>query len=503
MSNLFIKKPLSVIIKQSESSKNSLVRTFNAFSLIMLGVGAILGAGLFIRTAAAAADNAGPSVTLGFVLAGIGSAFAGLCYAEFASRIPIAGSAYTYSYATMGEFVAWIIGWDLVLEYGLGAATVGIAWSQYLNKMLGYVQIDGQPLLIPYEWSHSPFQSELDAAGVMHHGIMNVPALAIIVLMTIILLRGISGSAIINSLIVAAKVAIVILFVFFGWQFINPANHTPYIPSAGVYVDSQGIEHNFGGILGILGAAGVVFFAFIGFDAISTAAQETVNPKKNMPIGILGSLAICTLLYILFSYVLTGVASTEDFRYAGMEASVTYAIQTYMTGYGWLAKFVTMAILIGLTSVLLVLLMGQSRIFYSMSKDGLVPKLFSDIHPQYKTPFKSNILFMFFVGPLAAFVPGNIVGNMTSIGTLFAFVLVCAGIIVLRRTNPHLSTGQFKTPFVPFVPLAGIIVCGTMIYGLGYLNWLRLLVWMLIGFIVYFGYGRYHSVLNNTYNVNQ
>lgn len=496
MTNIFAKKPLNEMMKLAEEDHHNLKRTLSAFSLIMMGIGAIIGAGLFIRTAAAAADHAGPSVTIAYLLAGTGCAFAGLCYAEFASRIPIAGSAYTYSYATLGELVAWIIGWDLVLEYALGGATVAIAWSQYLNKLLSYIQVNGQSLSFSYEWSHSPFQSALDASGIRHDGIMNIPAVVSIFLITSLLIRGISLSAFINNVIVIIKVAIVILFILLGWQFINPANHTPFIPPPTIYVDNLGLSHHFGGISGILGAAGVVFFAFIGFDAISTAAQETINPKKNMPIGILGSLIICTILYILFSFVLTGIANTNDFRYAGKEASITYAIQTYMIGYEWLAKLVTVAILIGLSSVLLVLLMALSRIFYSMSRDGLLPKMFSDIHSRFRTPYKSNLLFAFAIAVLAAFVPGDVVGNMTSIGTLFAFALVCAGIIVLRRMNPADLAGQFKTPFVPLVPLLGIFVCGIMIYGLGYLNWLRLFIWLLIGLVIYFSYSRFHSKIN-------
>ncbi len=446
---------------------------------------------MFVRTAAAAANNAGPAVTLGFVVAAIGCALAGLCYAEFASMIPIAGSAYTYSYATMGEFMAWIIGWDLVLEYAIGAATVSIAWSEYLNKLLGYIGMH-----IPYEWTHSPFEKMIDASGIASHGIMNIPALFIILLLSLLLIRGTKESAYVNGIIVIAKVSIVVLFIAFGWSYINPVNHHPFIPPAQIIQDDQGISHNYGGILGILGAAGVVFFAFIGFDAVSTAAQVAKNPKKDMPIGILGSLAICTVLYILFAYVLTGVASVDDFRHAGKEASVAYAIQTYMTGYGWLAKLVTVAILAGFSSVILVMLLGQSRVFYSMSRDGLVPKIFSELHPKYKTPYKSNLLFFVFVGLFAAFVPGDIVGDMTSIGTLFAFILVCAGVMILRKKHPEIKR-EFKTPFVPFVPILGMLVCGAMIYGLGWTNWTRLFIWLAIGFVIYFLYSRKHSKLRN------
>lgn len=488
MSNLTRKKSLTQLMADhgEGSGEHTLKRTLTAASLIFLGIGAIIGAGLFVRTAAAAANNAGPAVTLGFIVAGIGCALAGLCYAEFASMIPIAGSAYTYSYATMGELVAWIIGWDLVLEYALGAATVGIAWSEYLNKLLGYLGMQ-----IPYEWCHSPF--ETSAAGVT--GIMNAPALFIILMLTLLLIKGMKESALVNGLIVIAKVAIVILFIIFGWQFINPANHTPYIPEPSVYTDSQGVPHNFGGIMGILAAAGVVFFAFIGFDAVSTAAQEAKNPKRDMPIGILGSLAVCTVLYILFAHVLTGVATTDDFRHAGREASVAYAIQTYMHGYDWLAKLVTVAILAGFSSVILVMLLGQSRVFYSMSKDGLLPGIFGELHPTFSTPWKSNLILFVFVGLFAAFVPGDIVGDMTSIGTLFAFILVCIGVIIMRKTDPDAVRG-FKTPLVPVVPILGALVCGAMIFGLGLPNWLRLLAWLAIGLVIYFAYGIRHSKLN-------
>jgi APA family basic amino acid/polyamine antiporter len=306
-------------------------------------------------------------------------------------------------------------------------------------------------------------------------------------------------SALVNGLIVITKVTIVVLVIVFGWSFISPANHTPYIPDATIVHDSQGVAHHFGGLQGILGAAGVVFFAFIGFDAVSTAAQEAKNPKRDMPIGILGSLVICTVLYILFAHVLTGVASVEDFRTAGREASVAYAITHHMPGYEWLAKLVTVAILAGFSSVILVMLMGQSRVFYSMSRDGLVPGIFSEVHPKYRTPWKSNLLFFVFVGFFAAFLPEDIVGDMTSIGTLFAFILVCGGVWIMRVRHPQLKR-EFKTPLVPLVPILGIIVCAAMIFGLGWTNWLRLGVWLAIGLVVYFGYGAKHSKLGGSVN---
>jgi APA family basic amino acid/polyamine antiporter len=326
------------------------------------------------------------------------------------------------------------------------------------------------------------------------HGVMNLPAIAILLVLSLLLIRGTKESAFVNTVIVITKVAIVLMVIVIGWGFINPANHTPYIPLASEYTTTEGVTHPYGGIMGILGAAGVVFFAYIGFDAVSTAAQEAKNPKRDMPIGILGSLAICTILYVLFSHVLSGVATVNDFRTAGREASVAFAITKYMTGYAWLAKFVTLAILAGFSSVILVMLYGQSRVFFSMSRDGLVPKLFSDSHPKFKTPWKSNALFFVFTSLFAGFIPEDIVGEMTSIGTLFAFILVCAGVWILRVRRPDLKR-DFTVPVVPLVSILGIVVCGAMIYGLGWTNWLRLIVWLVVGLIFYFAYGKKHSKL--------
>jgi APA family basic amino acid/polyamine antiporter len=487
VAGLFRTKSIESLLADSrQTGEGTLKRTLGPWALVALGIGAIIGAGLFVRTAAAIADRAGPSVTLAFIVAGVGCAFAGLCYAEFASMIPVAGSAYTYSYATMGEFVAWIIGWDLVLEYAVGAATVAIAWSEYLNRVLEWFG-----LRIPYKWSHSPFEFMHDTGT---RGIMNIPAVIILGILTAVLIRGTRESALLNGIIVIVKVSIVLLVIGLGWAFINPANHTPLIPAATTYVTPQGVTHNYGGILGILGAAGVVFFAYIGFDAVSTAAQEAKNPKRDMPIGILGSLVVCTILYVLFSYVLSGVATVEDFRSTGREASVAFAISKYMAGYEWLSRAVTVAILAGFSSVILVMLLGQSRVFYSMSRDGLVPKVFSEVHPTYRTPYKSNLLFFVFTAVFGAFIPGDIVGEMTSIGTLFAFILVCAGVWIMRHRRPDLERG-FTVPALPFVAIAGIVTCGAMIYGLGWTNWLRLLGWLAVGLIFYGAYGRKHSRL--------
>ncbi|MEQ1909717.1 MAG: amino acid permease [Vicinamibacterales bacterium] len=484
--SLFRTKSIDHLLAEHEGGEITLKRTLGAPALVALGIGAIIGAGLFVRTAAAIAERSGPSVTIAFMVAGLGCAFAGLCYAEFASMIPIAGSAYTYSYATMGEFIAWIIGWDLTLEYAVGAATVAIAWSEYFNKVLEYVGLQ-----VPYEWCHSPFEV---MAGTGVHGIMNVPALIILFLLSLLLARGITESAMVNNVIVVTKVAIVIMVIVIGWGFINPANHTPYIPAATTYTTPQGVTHAYGGIMGILGAAGVVFFAFIGFDAVSTAAQEAKNPKRDMPIGILGSLVICTILFVLFAHVLGGVATVEDFRTQGREASVAFAISHYMIGYEWLSKFVTIAILAGFSSVILVMLLGQSRVFFSMSRDGLVPKIFSELHPRFRTPYKANMLFFVLTGLFGAFVPGDVVGEMTSIGTLFAFVLVCAGVWIMRVRRPDVPRG-FTVPALPFVAIAGIVVCGAMIFGLGWTNWVRLIVWLAIGLVIYFTYSKSHSRL--------
>ncbi|MBU6384517.1 MAG: amino acid permease [Planctomycetes bacterium] len=487
--NLFARKTLEELNEEARAQGDgTLKRHLGPVNLILLGIGAIIGAGLFVRTAAAAAGHAGPSVTLSFIVAAVGCALAGMCYAEFSAMTPVSGSAYTYSYATMGELFAWIIGWDLVLEYALGAATVAIAWSQYLNKLIE--SFIGPAYMIPYQFCHSPFESVM-VDGQKISGIVNLPAVFILLILTLILVRGIKESAVFNAIVVSVKVLIVILFIALGWQFINPANHVPFIPEVTTVQDSiTGQEHPFGGIWGILGGAGVVFFAFIGFDAVSTVAQETKKPERDMPIGILGSLIVCTVLYILFSWVLTGIAPYEDFRdpTKGKEASVAYAIQTYMTGYGWLGKFITVAILFGFSSVILVMLLGQSRVFYSMARDGLVPKVFSELHPVFHTPAKSNWIFFVFVSIFAAFIPDSVVGDMTSIGTLFAFALVSIGIIIMRKSDPD-APRPFRTPLVPLVPILAVLVCGSMIAGLGLGNWLRLGVWLAIGMVIYFAYG--------------
>lgn len=477
MSDSFRKKSLEQLL--SAANEKGLKKTLGAGSLVALGIGAIIGAGLFVRTAAASAEAAGPAVTLSFIVAAVGCLFAGLCYAEFAAMIPIAGSAYTYAYATMGEIVAWVIGWALIMEYALGAATVSIAWSEYLNNLLG-----GS---IPYQWCHSPFETSADGVS----GIMNIPALFVLLALSLLLIKGTKESAFVNAIIVFIKVAIVLVFIAIGWGFVKPENHTPYLIPEGIPGHEGVFKHGWGGVLG---GAAIVFFAFIGFDAVSTAAQEAKNPKRDMPIGILGSLAVCTILYILFSHVLTGVANWQEFEKAGKEASVAYAIKTYMIGYGWLGTAVTVAILAGFSSVILVMLMGQSRVFYSMANDGLLPKVFSDLHPKFGTPYKSNMILFVFVGLFAGFVPGSIAGDLTSFGTLLAFVIVSAGIWIMRKSNPELER-PFKAPLVPLVPILGVVVCSGMIIALDTTTLKAAILWMILGFGVYFVYGKKHSKL--------
>lgn len=480
--SLFVRKPMSALMSEAEETgTHTLRRTLGARSLVALGIGAIIGAGLFSITGLAAANNAGPAITISFVVAALGCGFAGLCYAEFASMIPVAGSAYTYSYATMGEFMAWIIGWDLVLEYAVGAATVGISWSRYLVKFL-----EGFDIYLPHSLTVGPWDG----------GVINLPAVFIIVLMSSLLIKGTKESATVNAVIVALKVSVVLIFIFLGWKYINSANYTPYIP------ENAGSFGHFG-FSGIIRAAAIVFFAYIGFDAVSTAAQEAKNPKKDMPIGILGSLAICTILYILFAHVMTGVANYASFAGKDGIAPVALAIEkmghpgvsgVIQPDYPWLNKAILVAILAGYASVILVMLMGQTRVFFSMSKDGLIPKIFSRVNPTTQTPIKSNLLFMLFVSLFAAFVPARVVGEMTSIGTLFAFILVCVGVWVMRIKMPELKRA-FRTPLVPLVPILGIFTCLFMMVFLPMDTWIRLLVWMLIGMDIYLVYGVKNSLL--------
>lgn len=482
-SQLWIKKPLDKLMQESSGEGNQLKRTLGPGSLVALGIGAIIGAGLFSITGGAAANQAGPAITISFIVAALGCGFAGLCYAEFASMIPVAGSAYTYSYATMGEFIAWIIGWDLVLEYAVGAATVSISWSRYLVKFC-----EGFDVHLPTALTVGPWDG----------GVINLPAIFIVILVSLLLMKGTEESATVNAIIVGLKVTVVLIFIVLGWKYINDTNYVPYIP------ENTGKFGEYG-FSGIIRAAAIVFFAYIGFDAVSTAAQEAKNPRKDMPIGILGSLIICTILYILFAHVMTGVTNYTSFKGQDGIAPVAVAIEAMGTpdaagvihpDYPWLNRAIIVAILAGYASVILVMLLGQSRVFFSMSKDGLLPRVFSAVHPKYQTPVKSNTMFLIFVSLFAAFVPARVVGEMTSIGTLFAFILVCIGVMVMRKQMPD-APRAFRTPLVPLVPILGVFVCFFMMAFLPLDTWIRLLVWMIIGFDVYLYYGIKNSFLSD------
>ncbi len=458
--NLFARKP----VRGEDNS--GLQRKLGPIDLILLGIGAVIGAGLFAVTPTAANQNAGPAVVISFVLVGVGCILAGMCYSEFATMIPVAGSAYTYAYSTMGELLAWIIGWDLVLEYAVGAATLSVSWSNYLVRLLGHFG-----LTLPKAISAGPFEG----------GIINLPAIFVICLVSCVLIVGIRSSARFNGTIVVVKVAIVLLVIFLGWGFIKHGNHVPFLPP------NQGEFGHFG-LSGMMRAAGVVFFAYIGFDAVSTAAQEARNPQKDMPVGMIGSLLICTVLYILFAWVLTGILN-----YREMTSTAIYDALNQI-GYPWLATLVVVGILFGYTSVILVMLFGQSRIFFSMSRDGLLPKVFSQVHPRFKTPWRSNLLLMTFCAVFSGFVPLASLSNMTSIGTLLAFLIVCAGVIIMRRTDPDLPR-PYRTPWVPFVPVLGIVTCFSFMAVLDQATWIRMVIWLVVGLVVYFSWSRHHSHL--------
>ncbi|RFM32618.1 amino acid permease [Chitinophaga silvisoli] len=474
-----IRKSIASLQQEAaQSGSNTLKRSLGGLNLIAIGIGVIIGAGLFSLTGIAAANNTGPAVILSFILAAVGCAFSALCYAEMASMVPVAGSAYTYAYATLGELWAWIIGWDLVLEYSVGASTVAISWSRYLVKFLSTYNIHIPPQLVA-----SPFEKIKLADHSIVHGFINLPAVLIIVAITSIIIRGTKSSALFNAIVVALKVGVVLVFIALGWKYIQPENYKPFIPA------NTGEFGSFGWS-GILRGAGVVFFVFIGFDIVATMAQETRNPKKNMPIGILGSLIVCTILFVLFGYVMTGMAHYTEFK----DNPAPVAVAIAHTPYKNLFLAVIGAILVGYTSVILVDLLGQSRVFYSMSKDGLLPPVFSQLHKRFATPFKSNIVLCIFISLFAGLVPISVVGEMCSIGTLLAFVMVCLGILILRKKQPDIPRA-FKTPWVPVVPILGIITCLVMMFSLPLDTWIRLIVWLLLGFIVYFGYGKKNSKL--------
>jgi len=458
--DLFRTKSLDRILAESDGH-NALKRSLGPGALVALGIGAVIGAGIFTLTGVVAATNTGPGLVISFVLTALGCSLAGLCYSEFATMIPVAGSAYTYAYASFGELWAWIIGWDLILEYSVGAATVAIGWSQTLDALLSSLGVH-----IPASIAASRWQSPMG-------GLINVPAVLVIVAVSLLLMRGIRESAGFNNFIVCLKVTVILVFVAIGWGYMQPDNHSPLIPP------NTGEFGSFGWS-GLLAGAGVIFFAYIGFDAVSTAAQETRNPRRDLPIGIFGSLLICTLLFMLYAWVLTGVVN-----YRELNVAAPLAVALGRIPYPWLGIAMNLAVLAGLTSVMLVMLLGQSRVFYSMARDGLLPQMFAEVHPKYRTPARCNLVLMVFVSLFSAFAPIAVVGKMTSIGTMFAFVLVCCGVIVMRRRHPELPR-PFRTPWVPVVPVLGAAVNLLLMSGLGLSNWARLISWLVIGLAIYF-----------------
>ena len=489
--SLWATKSISVLRAEAEETgERSLNRSLGALNLTALGIGAIIGAGIFVLTGLAAARFAGPAVPLSFIAAGFACGFAGLCYAEMASAVPVAGSAYTYSYATMGEFVAWIIGWDLILEYSMGAATVGVGWSSYFASLMDFlgIHIPSQFVNAPLAWCGSGdvaqglmgcVKTGFNATG----AVVNLPAMLVVLLATTVLTIGIQESARVNNIIVLLKVLVVLLFIAFGIKYINPDNWKPFVPA-----NTGGFGHF--GISGIFRGAGLVFFAYIGFDAVSTAAQEAKNPQKDMPKGILGSLAICTLLYIIVSAVLTGMVHYTKLDVAN---PVAFAVEQ-ISQLHWLVPFITLGAVLGLGSVVLVMLLGQSRVFYSMSRDGLMGRWAGRVHPRFRTPYLSTIWVGLIVAIIAGIFPIQVLSEMVNIGTLLAFVLVCAGVWILRHKRPDLDR-PFRTPLVPLVPILGILSCLGLMATLPGDTWLRLFVWLVIGFVIYFVYSRHNSVL--------
>lgn len=475
------RKSLEVLTSGSEAEgTRSLTKTLGPLSLVSLGIGCIIGAGIFVLTGKAAASYAGPAIALSFVLSAIACAFVGLCYAELAAMIPISGSAYTYAYATVGEIFAWIIGWDLILEYAMGASTVAVGWSGYFVSLLKNFGI-----YVPPQWSEATGEVVAVASGTTGTAVFNLPAVLIVAVLTILLMLGTRESTRVNNIMVAFKLFVVAVVILVGAAYVHTANWFPFMP------ENTGAFGHFGWS-GVLRGASVVFFAYIGFDAVSTAAQEARSPQRDMPVGILGSLLICTILYIGMALVMTGII-----RYQNLAVADPVAVVIDATGIGWLSVLVKLAALAGLTTVIFVLLFGQARILFTMAHDGLLPQLFSNVHPRFRTPFASQALIGIAVAVIAGTFPIGLLGEMVSIGTLFAFLLVCLAVIHLRRSAP-LADRPFRTPGVPWVPLFGMFFSLLLMLGLPLATWLRLVVWLLLGLVIYFGYSHRHSLAAGT-----
>ena len=475
---IMTRKTIAQIIGDGE--RHVLKQTLGPISIVAIGIGAIIGAGIFVLTGTAAAQYAGPGIMLSFVLAGVACAFVGLCYAELAALLPVSGSTYSYTYATLGEFFAWIIGWDLVLECAMGAATVAVGWSGYVVSVLRDFGIH-----VPPQFAAAPGTVAAKLAdGTVVHGIVNLPAAFIVLLLTYLLIRGTKESARLNNIMVAVKLVVVLAFIAVGASYVSTTNLTPLIPA------NTGEFGHFGWS-GVLRGAGVVFFAYIGFDAVSCAAQEAKNCQRDMPIGILGSLLICTLLYVVVAAVITGIVP-----YAQLDVADPIAVAVNVIGVTWFAALIKLGALVGLTTVILVLLYGQSRVFFTISRDGLLPPMFAAVHPKLGTPHRSLMMIGAVVAVVAALTPIGILGEMVSIGTLFAFIMVCGAVLYLRRSDADVAR-PFRTPGVPFVPLLGVAFCLLLMAALPLDTWLRLIIWLAIGMVVYFAYGRHHSVLRN------
>jgi basic amino acid/polyamine antiporter, APA family len=491
LKHLFARKPLEVLLEELHG-ENRLRRILGPVTLTSLGVGAIIGTGIFVLTGIGAHDKAGPALSLSFVVAGVACVFAALCYAEFASMVPVAGSAYTYAYATLGELFAWIIGWDLVLEYAVGSATVAHGWSHYFQDFLSVFNLH-----IPRALSFAPFDYDTTMAHFVSTGtIVDLPAIVITAIVTLILIKGIRESATFNATMVGIKLVIVLFVIVLGAFYINPENWKPFAPFGygGISFFGKtifGTTSPDGMTLGMLAGAATIFFAYIGFDSVSTHAEEARNPRRDVPIGIIASLIICTVLYILVSGVLTGMVPYDQID---ISAPVSNAFAK--VGLPWAQFLISLGAIAGITSVLLVMMLSQPRVLLAMARDGMIPQsFFGAVHEKFRTPYKSTILTGIFVATMSALLPIRVLAELVNIGTLLAFVIVCAAVLIMRYTHPE-AERPFRAPFVPLVPILGILTCLLLMFSLPVDTWWRLLAWLLIGFVVYFGYGRRHSIMN-------